>query len=169
MQVQPRQTPRASGSYAAALILIVIGVAALVSNLSGSDLGFRVVLIAIGLAFFGTYAVTRKYGFLVPGGILTGLGAGVLVESYAGPGTNGIYAALGLAIGFFLIYAVDAVVARGSARWWPLIPGGVMLLAVGAGATDQQGFIKQVALWSPAILIVIGVWLLLVRGRTRKS
>jgi hypothetical protein len=169
MQVQPRQTPRTSGSYVGALILIAIGVVALISNVSGTDIASRLLLLVIGLGFLTTYALTRKYGFLVPGGILSGLGAGVLVESYAGPGSNGMYAALGLALGFLLIYAVDLAVARGAARWWPLIPGGVMLLVVGTAATEQQGLIKQVGPWAPVILVAIGIWLLVTRGRTAKN
>jgi hypothetical protein len=54
------------GRSFAGTLLVVIGVALLLINLTGVG-GVAVVLLG-GLAFLATYLATRSYGFLVPGG-----------------------------------------------------------------------------------------------------
>lgn len=168
MQVSPRQTPRTSGAYVGAALLIVIGQIALVSNLSGiRDFG-EVVPLGIGLAFMVAYAMTRRYGYLVPGGIVTGIGGGILAGWVVGASDNGIYVVLAGGLGFLLIYTADVLVARVTRRWWPVIPGAAMLLIGGGMATQNEGLIKDIGLWSPLVLIAIGVWILVARSRAEK-
>jgi hypothetical protein len=161
VQTTPRQTPRASGGYVGAAILIVIGLVALVANLTGMNIGGESVVLVIGLAFIVAYVMTRHYGFMVPGGIMTGLGGGMLAASLAGAIDNGTYVVLGLGLGFMAIYAADLLVTQARARWWPVIPGGALLLVAGGLATQNEGLIKQIGAWSPLVLVAIGVWWLL--------
>jgi hypothetical protein len=171
MQVQPNQAPRAATPLLGGLLLVAIGLIALIGNLTGAQLAGGLVLIAIGVAFAIAYALTRKYGFLVPAGILGGLGGGVLIGQLASLSDNdlGMAAVLGLGTGFVLIYLLDAIVTRVFVRFWPLIPGAVMFLVAGGMATNNEGFLKTLGLWSPIVLVAIGLWLLVARSRPVKS
>ncbi|SRR5712691_7395054 len=140
------------------VILIVIG--ATLFAVQWLHLDADVIVLVIGLVFAGAYAATRRYGLLIPAGILTGLGAGVLLEDY---GAMREPVVLGLGLGFLAIYGVDLATRRSRerARWWPLIPGAILTVIAGAGGAfgDEGGRAIQQA-W-PIILIVVGGWLLL--------
>ena len=168
MQGTPKRTPRTSGANVGAALLIVIGVTALVANVLGDKIGGDVVPLGIGVAFLVAYALTRHYGFLVAGGILTGVGGGVLAASLAGASDSGVYVVLAGGLGFVLVYAVDASTTGIAARWWPLIPGGAMLLVAGGMATRNEGVMRQIGIWSPLVLVLIGVWILIARSRTER-
>jgi len=156
---------RNSGAYVAATLLIVIGLCALVANLWGSKYVYESIPLAIGVAFLVAYGLTRQYGFLVPGGILSGVGAGLLASSLINASDGGPYVVIGGGIGFLLIFCVDMLVTRNTMRWWPVIPGGLMVL-VGAGtAGESQGLIRQFEVWSPILLIALGVLILVARLR----
>ncbi len=132
------------------------------------------ILVALGLAlfilqyvegaaesilFFGIAAVflffyfrQQRYGFLVPGCVLVGIGLGMLIDN------SGLRAAdpsaLGMGIGFLLIYVIDRLF-RGRTSWWPLVPGGIMLFgAVRSG----DGWVNRILTegW-PLILVIIGL------------
>ena len=140
------------------VILIVIG--ATLFAIQWLHLDADVIVLVIGLIFVAAYAATRRYGLLIPAGILTGLGAGILLQDFAVTRESAV---LGLGIGFLAIYGVDLAARRSSqrARWWPLIPGAILTIIAGAGGAfgDEGGRTIQQA-W-PIILVVIGAWLLL--------
>ena len=69
----------------------------------------------IGLGFLTWWAFSGNYGLLVPAGVLTGLGVGLML-AHARLLTE--LAALGLGVGFLVIYALDAL------RRATLEPGG---------------------------------------------
>ncbi len=169
MQVSPSRTPRASGAYVGGAVLIVIGLVALFSNLTGIEKAGDAIPLGIGLAFMVAYAMTRSYGFLVPGAILTGVGSGILAASLAGANDNGVYVGIAGGLGFLLIYAIDILVSRVTQRWWPVIPGAAMLVITGETASRSGGLIGDIGLWSPLLLVVIGVWILIARGRSAKG
>jgi len=104
------------------LILILLGIAFLLREYFG--VGPEFVLILVGLVFLVPYLLTRLYGFLIPGMILLGLGAGLLYDRAAHLGWA---VPLGLGLGFIAIFAVDWVVTR-AVRWWPLIPGAALMI-----------------------------------------
>ncbi len=138
------------------LLLIAIGAALLL--VFTTDVGGEVVVGFLGLGFLAAYAMTRTYGFLVPGGILTGLGAGLVIESQVGP--RG-WAVFGLGCGFLVIAVIDRLVSTpGGVWWWPLIPGGILVVA---GASNLTGVPNLERYLVPAALIIIGVALLLRR------
>lgn len=163
-QVNPKDN-RNSGALVGAVLLIVIGAGALVANLGGGKAGENAIPLAIGVAFMVAYALTRRYGYLVPGGILSGIGAGILAAFLVGATDSGPYAVIGGGLGFVLIYAIDLLASGQRAHWWPVIPGGVMLLVGGGLATNNEGLISRVGTWSPLLLVALGVWILVARGR----
>lgn len=146
------------GRSFAGTLLVVIGIALLLINLTGVG-GVAVVLLG-GLAFLATYLATRSYGFLVPGGILTGFGAALVAQDL---GLVADVALFGLGGGFLLIPVVQLMAGapREGGWWWPLIPGGIL---VALGAIEYlQG--DAAGLILPAILIILGLAFLLSAAR----
>jgi hypothetical protein len=146
----------------AGILLVALGIALFVLFQVG--VGPEAIPLLIGAGFLVAYAVTRSYGFLIPGGILTGLGTGIVVAAAGGSGGAPV---LGLGIGFLTIAVIDRLV-RGATPgfWWPLIPGGI-LTAVGLTATP--GTRELMPLVGPAALVVAGLLLLLSRRRPAAS
>ncbi|HSK21591.1 MAG TPA: hypothetical protein VK906_00355 [Egicoccus sp.] len=143
-------------------VLIGIGAVLLLGVLT--DIGGEMVPGLIGLAFLAAYVRTRAYGFLVPGGILTGLGTGLVLD---GQGVAGDVVPLGLGLGFLAI----AVVGRFAGEdwpgwWWPLIPGGILTVVGTSGLAESWDVGRYVL---PAVLIVIGLSLLLRRSGDRPA
>lgn len=134
------------------IILVMLGVALLVGQLL-PGVGGEIVVPAIGIAFLAAYFLTRTYGFVVPGCILTGLGIGILAQSrvYLG-GVQPVV--LGLGLGFLAIWVLDRLYTRFS-NFWPLIPGGILVLVSIAPAFPQLGPMLA-TLW-PVALIIVGI------------
>lgn len=147
-------------------ILIALGALFFVVQLT--DVGEEAVVAVIGGAFLVAYAFTRQYGFLVPGGIMTGLGVGIVLQNEATPEAGGVVV-IGLGVGFLLIYAIDLLVRQGAALWWPIIPGGI-LTAIGVLIeADQVQILNQLEWAWPLILIAIGVIVLFMQVRRREE
>lgn len=149
------------GGWLPGVILIAVGLtlfAVQLLNLNGD-----VIVLVIGLIFLVAYAATRRYGLLIPAGIMTGLGAGILLADF---GVTGEPVVLGLGLGFIAIYAGDLLStgARAPGRWWPLIPGAILTIIAGAESTFGADGARVIAQGWPVLLVAAGVWLLL-RGR----
>ena len=144
------------------VILIAVGLTLFAVQLL--SLNADVIVLVLGFIFAVAFAATRRYGLLIPAGILTGLGAGILLEN---AGVIGEPVVLGLGLGFLAIYAGDLIVtgARAPGRWWPLIPGAILTVIAGAESTFGPESARVIAQGWPVILIAAGAWLLL-RGRT---
>jgi hypothetical protein len=142
------------------VILIAVGATLFAVQLLHLDAD--VIVLVIGLVFASVFAATRRYGLLIPAGIMTGLGAGILLEDI---GAKGEPAMLGLGLGFLAIYAVDALTsgARAPGRWWPLIPGAIITVIAGASGTFGQEGARAIEQGWPILLIAVGAWLLLRR------
>jgi len=150
------------GGWLPGVILIVVGVSLFAIQLLNLDAD--VIVLVIGLVFATAFVATRRYGLLIPAGIMTGLGTGILLEDI---GMRGEPAVLGLGLGFLAIYGADVLAtgARAPGRWWPLIPGTILTVIAGAeSAFGEQGARVIQEGW-PIVLIVAGAWLLL-RRRT---
>jgi hypothetical protein len=106
----------------------------------------------IGLGFLTWWAFSGSYGLLVPAGVLTGLGVGLMLDHVAFYGNP---VALGLGVGFLAIYAFDALRRQRSSSWWPLVPGAV-LVVVGL-LQNTSGWDSLGELGWPLFLIVIGI------------
>ncbi len=122
--------------------------------------GEALVLLVVGTVFLAAYFMRRTYGLLVPGGIIIGIGLGQLGQELFD--TTGDIEALGLGVGFLLIYAIDSMY-RGSSHWWPLIPGGVLVVA-GTSSVVDADVVKL--LW-PALFVIVGVAMLVGVNRRR--
>lgn len=134
------------------LVLILVGGWFYLAELGYlADLGEELVLLALGAIFLVAYFVADNYGFLVPGCILLGLGAGVAFDAQLEPLGEGPL--LGLAVGFLAIYLVP-LAQRRQVSWWPLVPALVLFfLAVPA----LRDLFDLVASHWQLILVLVGV------------
>ncbi len=139
----------------AGIILIVVGVGLLVLQLL-EGAGRAGWLLFLGALFIVGHIYRQTYGFLVAGGILVGVGLGQLGEEVLDVGSG--IGSIGLGLGFVSVYVIDRFNREG-APWWPLIPGGILLLAGIADLGDPLARVMDYV-W-PAALIIVGLALLL--------
>lgn len=153
----PATTPsRSRTQLSAAVTLIAIGAGTLAVRAAGPGAGSLLVLV-LGLAFMTAHVVTRQYGLLVPGGILTGLGAGIVVSQQVAATdemTAGVVV-LGLGLGFLSIWAVGSLLRVADNHWWPLVPGGILAVVGGALLVGGQA-VQLLDLW-PLVLVGLGL------------
>ncbi|MEM9773416.1 MAG: hypothetical protein AAF902_02465 [Chloroflexota bacterium] len=150
-----------NNSVFSGLGLIGLGVIFLVSQYVEFD--GRFFLSLLGLGFIGWALLTRKQGLLIPGGILSGIGLGIVLSESAFAvrfegDMEGSLFFLGFAAGWASIIVLTKLFFN-EFQWWPLIPGGIMAL-IGIGImTDGVllDIIGSVGQWWPVILIVIGL------------
>ena len=149
----------------AGAILIVVGMILLASQLV-EGLADHVWTLLIGGLFVAGYFYRRAYGLLIPGCILLGIGLGNLGEGSILQ--FGDFDSIALGLGFVAIFLIDTLY-RGRSHWWPLIPGGVLL--VSGLAEGSQAFEDLLTVGWPAILILIGLIILAgaFRGAGRRS
>ncbi|MBM3129877.1 MAG: hypothetical protein FJ009_14790 [Chloroflexi bacterium] len=135
------------------LILIVLGIAFLLGQYF--EFGPALFLVLLGLVFLIPYVFTRSYGLLIPGCILAGIGIGLVFDRP--PLGTAIAVPIGLGLGFIAIFVIHLIVAR-SSHWWPLIPGGILVLVgVAEGVPQAQTLIEKG--W-PLVLVLIGLLIL---------
>ena len=144
----------------AGLILIVVGLGVFVLQLGTVD-SEATVASMIGAIFLIVYLLRRVFGFLVPAGILLGFGLGRFLEGRYSPDSF----ELGLGCGFVFIFVVAQLVER-RAHWWPLIPGGILIVS---GFDNTQAISRVVFEYWPLALVAVGLMILfgLVGDRTK--
>ncbi len=140
-----------------AVVLIIVGLIGLATQVwqPSEDLGGWIVVL-IGLGFIGAFLYTRQYGYLVPGGIMTGLGAGIVISqaiTWTTDEGEGGTIVLGLGLGFIAIWLIAGLLNVARNHWWPLVPGGILAvvgsaLLVGGTAVDLLDY------WGIAIIAV---------------
>ena len=150
------------------LVLVAVGGAALLFQIMPVSVGEffgKFLLLGLGLIFLVVGIATREGGWFIPGGILTGLGAGVaLVSSPLAArlsGDEGGWFMLAFAGGWFLIPLLTAIFAE-ETHWWAFIPGGIIGLvglAVLYGGLFMNALEWAGRLW-PLALIIGGALLL---------
>jgi hypothetical protein len=117
-------------------------------------------VLVIGLALLAGFAMTRQYGFLVPGGIVTGVGVGVLLTQ-AYPSAGGLFL-LSLAAGFASIWVIGVIFRLREHHWWPLIPAGILGTIGVISLADQSGqFGDLLRLAWPIALVILGAFIVL--------
>ena len=165
------------------LILIIGGALALIGQVVPDSWGLSfglLVLLGLGLIFHIAGLLTREAGWFIPGGILTGIGVGIalveggplanLVPIGWLPGDEGSLFMLAFAGGWFLITLTTALFTD-ETHWWPLIPGGIMLLiGLAAGFGSVFGTVLSLLgrLW-PIALIFAGLYVLYQARRGEKQ
>lgn len=141
--------------------LIVLGAVFMVSQFVEIDGRFFLPL--LGLGFIGWSVLSRTQGLLIPGGILSGIGLGVVLAESAWAvrlegDLEGSLFLLGFAAGWVSIVVLTKLFFN-EFQWWPLIPGGIMAL-IGVGILTDGVLLETVGsigkMW-PLILIAIGV------------
>jgi hypothetical protein len=146
------------------IILIAIGVSLLVFRIIDLSQLFPLVL---GLGFLLSGALTRKTGLIIPGGIISGVGLGIVALSNNWftptnePSSGGVFL-LAFSLGWFSIPLLTRLFT-GQAELWPLIPGGI-LATIGAlilGGEQGLAILKVVGDYWPLVLVAIGVWILI--------
>ncbi len=146
--------------------LIVIGLALLASQVvPGWD---RLVVVGVGLLLLALFVVTRRPGALIPGGIITGIGVGIVLTSAVTGTLAGALFMGSLGGGFLLVALLGWLVDVPGTRWWPLIPG-VILVAVGAaiGAGEiGQRYLRLAGTWWPVVLVALGAWMVVAAARS---
>ena len=161
--------PRGAGGVA----LIVIGVVALIATLSRNDQIGLLFLPALGLIFLIWGIVVRNPGLLVPGGVLTGLGIGVLLAQDVfkmSDQQSGAVILISMGVGFLIITPLSLLVAR-RRQYWSLVPGAVLMLigaAILVGGVALQ-VVQFIGMFWPLILIAAGVYVLWRAGFRRPT
>ncbi len=140
-----------------ALLLIGAGVLFLLQQFSIFRSSGDYILLVIGGVFMYAYFSTRegyRAGFLIPGAILLGIGAGQALQQltflhlWNGADLSG----LTLGLGFCLIWALER------RHWWALIPGGILVVS------SLSDILMVGRLW-PVGLILLGIYLLYEQSR----
>lgn len=152
MQSKPRRGNLVTGAF-----LVLLGILFLVARFVQFE-GW-VFLTGLGVVFVAVGWLLKTFGFLIPGGILTGLGLGIGASRYVpeGPGEGGAVV-LGIGVGFVLVWILGWLIL-GERSGWPLIPGGIIglvgiLLLAGSAGLEILDLLGN--FW-PAILILIGI------------
>jgi hypothetical protein len=139
-------------------VLVVVGAVLLAYRFSDTLAAGSAPLV-IGLGFVTWWAMGGGFGLVVPGGVLGGIGVGMILQE---AGFYGDAVPLGLGLGFLAIYVLDAVRRREWSRWWPLVPG-VVLVVVGLFG-DTSAWESLGGFGWPLILIAVGGVVLVVVG-----
>lgn len=151
------------GSLTGGLIMIAIGVSLMVAQLTGFGWLFP---LALGLGFLTAGALTRKPGLIIPGGILSGVGLGVIAVDNAwfapanSEASGGVFL-LAFAAGWVLI-SVFTRLFSDETHVWALIPGGIMALIGSLILAGQPGLVilEKIGEYWPVVLILIGLVIL---------
>jgi hypothetical protein len=149
------------------IILILAGLAVLLQR--WFDIGMYAVLL-LGVTMLVWGSLSRETGWIIPGGVLTGIGLGILAMEgpwhFPAQLQSGIFL-LCFAFGWFLITLLTALFT--CAHWWALIPGGIMA-ALGGSLLVTNGAIhwEDLNLFYAGVLICIGLFLLVFKSRSRK-
>ena len=159
---------RRNHRISAGVILIILGTVSLLQR--WLDIGNYIVLV-LGLGMLVWGSVSQRTGWIIPGGVLTGIGLGILAMEghwlFPGADQDGVFLVC-FAFGWLLITLLTALFTR--TQWWALIPGGIMTL-IGGGMLVTNGAIRweDLNLVYAIILFSIGLFLLTYNGRPRKN
>ena len=146
----------------AGIALILVGILLFVLQWRGGASQAVVLAIIGGFLLLGYFA-RKQYGLLVPACILLGISLGTALEQTSSRYDN--FSSLGLGIGFIAIYAIDRLF-RGKTTWWPLVPGGILVVSGLAQAMDKAARVFTIG-W-PILIVGAGILVLLgIIGRGR--
>jgi hypothetical protein len=167
--VGPEARGSMSGTWLAGIVLVALGAFLLLGRWI-PDVGQYAVL-GIGLIMLIVFFATDEYGFLVPGGIVSGIGAGIpLSLAYAGQLGAGLFL-LAMGAGFLLIWVLAMMFRLPERHPWPVVPGlvlGTIGAALAAGERGQ-GVADAIATGWPVILVLAGLMLMVGSFRRRPA
>jgi hypothetical protein len=146
------------------VVLVAIGAAILLGQyVEGVE---QFILLGLGIVLLVLFAVTRNPGTLIGGGIVTGLGAGVVIAANTQGDIAGAAVVFGLGLGFVGVWLVGTLLKMPETRVWPLIPGAI-LVAVGFVVLAGSENVRLPEWLWPALIMGLGVMVILaaLRGR----
>ncbi|CAN5230904.1 hypothetical protein BH24CHL7_BH24CHL7_07280 [soil metagenome] len=152
------------GQLIGGVVIAAIGVLLLAAQ-TIEQLGQYIPLLTGGMLVFA-FLMTRQYGFLVPGGIVTGVGVGIVLVGEDPTGTRGPLFLVALGAGFVSIWLLGLLFRVPESHWWPLIPGGILTVVGVAGLLGPEA--QQYLNYWPIVLVVIGV-LIVLQGLRRRE
>ena len=122
----------------------------------------------IGIVLLLLFAVSRNPGTLIGGGIVTGLGAGVLVAANTTGDIAGAAVLFGLGLGFVGVWLVGTLLRIPETKVWPLIPGAILVVIgfvvlAGPEAAEALSWLWPVALVGAGVVVIVAA--LVGRGR----
>jgi hypothetical protein len=159
---------RRNHRIAAGAILIVFGAASLLQR--WLDIGnYIVLMLGVGMLIWGS--VSHRTGWIIPGGVLTGIGLGILAEEghwfFATADQSGVFLVC-FAFGWLLITLLTGIFTR--TQWWALIPGGIMAV-IGGSILVTNGGVRweDLNIVYAVLLLGIGLFLVTYKGRASKN
>jgi hypothetical protein len=171
--VEPSARSNRRNLMVAGTALIAIGLLAFAAQfMEFANVGL-LFLPTLGIIFLVWGIIVRHVGPMIPGGILTGIGAGVILmeQTAALPGEAsdaGIFL-ITFGAGCALITLLSALFTA-KTQWWPLIPGAI-IAAVGAALLAGDAGLRLLEfagdLW-PLALIAVGVIIVLRAARAAR-
>lgn len=158
----------------AGVALILIGLLLTVTQVFHLNLSGEFVIGGLGLIFLIWGLASRKFGLIIPGGILAGIAVGIFLSQLplndvGGTTTGGLFL-IGFSLGWALITLLSPITC-GRFEWWPLIPGailggiGAILMAGGYGLQ----ILTIIGFAWPLILVGVGIYLLVKRGEEKSE
>jgi len=150
----------ARGGLTTGIILIVIGMGLLASRFLSLE-GW--IPLGLGLIFTLAGILKRSAGLLIPGGIISGVGLGIVVTQnglLAPMGTldGGAVMLLSMALGWLTIPVLSKLFTD-ETQIWPVFPGGALLIIGSLILMGTNGLkaLEILGSYWPVILILIGV------------
>ena len=131
------------------------------------------ITLAIAVVFLAWGLKKRSLGLLIPGLLISTIGAGVFF-AWKGPmKTNGLQETGTMLVWFALGWILISVTSRLFSHnfvWWPLIPGGVLAMVgsglyIGGNPGNALGFVQNTGSIG---LIMFGVYLILLKYSMKK-
>lgn len=158
-----KRHPATVGRSVIGTVLVVLGVAIFIEQVSGLDLRFMPFLIGAGL--LAGWAQTRCRPLLIAGSIVAAAGIGVLLRPAVGPVFGDVVMNLSLAAGFLAIHLLSD-----PRPTWPLVISGVLITvaALDLGDVGQMLPAAVVRVGLPLVVIAAGLILIFRDRLTRK-
>ncbi len=161
-------------NYITGIALVLIGLFLFSAQYVQAEWLGRLILPGLGIIFLMWGIISRNFGLIIPGGILSGLGSGVfLIEgqfSHIEEIHKGGLVMLSFAAGWALITLLSRPVS-GKFEFWPLIPGAIIGL-IGAALFSGGMALEVLNLvgkgW-PRGLIAAGLYIILWRKGFQQS
>lgn len=142
-------------------VLILLGVLFLIAQWLPDDMGLFIPLL-VGVMLLGWGIVARHAGPIIPGGIMTGIGVGILLVEVIFPQANDAIFMFGFGGGWLLITVATALFTD-ETHWWPLIVAAIMWVI--AAAATWGGILLTLLSWAgslwPVGLILVGVYIII--------
>jgi hypothetical protein len=147
----------------AGLAMIVLGLGLFGLIRTDGSFGPIAFIALMGGGFLSAYFYTRNFGYLVPGCILLGIGIGSLWEDSMFAFGDSVQ--IGLGCGFIAIYVIGLLYG-GRNQWWPLVPGGFLVVT---GMPRNTPLFAWMAFNWPLVFVLIGIVIVFSALRSTRS